>query len=129
MDPFQTLGQLKTLLVDDDELIRDSFGLIFDKKNCPLDIAATAEEGLQLLARQSYDVIISDFQLPGMNGLEMFKKAHRSHPRTVKILVSGHINEKDLTHTADELDLSFVPKPFNVSQLADVIVALMADQE
>jgi two-component system response regulator HydG len=70
MNPFENLKKKKTLLVDDDELIRDSLSIAFKKKGFLLQTAETAEEGLQALKREAFDIIISDFKLPRMNGLE-----------------------------------------------------------
>ena len=62
MNPFENLKNKKTLLVDDDELIRDSLSIAFKNKGRLLQTAETAEEGLQALKEDSFDIIISDFK-------------------------------------------------------------------
>ena len=124
MDPFQKLKNLRTLFVDDDDFIRDSFTMIFNQKTCPLTTAATAEEALCRLAEGQYDIIISDYQMPGMNGLEFFQKARESHPDSVNILVSGNMTGDEFSKTAGSLNLNFFPKPFNVVQLAGTLATL-----
>jgi len=54
------------LLVDDDELIRDSLTMAFKTKGCFLRAAENAEEGLTALQEERFDIIISDFGLPGI---------------------------------------------------------------
>ena len=124
MDPFHKLQHLRTLFVDDDDFIRDSFAMIFTQKTCPLTTAASGEEALRRLDEGHYDIIISDYQMPGMNGLEFFQKAHASHPNSVNVLVSGNMTAEEFSFAAGALKLNFVPKPFNVVQLAGTLVAL-----
>ena len=69
------LKKIKTLLVDDDEFIRDSLKIAFKAKGCALQVAESAEEGLEAVREESFDIIISDFRLPCMNGLEFLKLA------------------------------------------------------
>ena len=125
MDPFQKLKTLKTLFVDDDEFVRDSFGMIFSKKTCPLAMAATAEEGLYVLNQFRFDIIVSDYQLPGMDGLEFLGKAREIYPDSVNVLVSGNMTADEFDRRPGTLNLSFIPKPFNVIQLAGTLVALL----
>jgi DNA-binding NtrC family response regulator len=49
MNSFSLLKKAKTLLVDDDELIRDSLSIVFVTKGCFIKVAETAEEGLRAL--------------------------------------------------------------------------------
>ncbi len=82
MDPFRKLAKMKTLLVDDNELIRDALSLAFMNKGCFLQATETAEEGLRTLEKESFNIIISDLKLPGIDGLEFFRQANVYQPRT-----------------------------------------------
>ena len=117
MDPFSTLESMRTLLVDDDELIRDSISLAFANKGCFLRATETAEEGLQALKDDSFDVIISDLKLPGMDGLEFFKLLRASCPNTVKILITAY-GDKEVVSDACRIGIhEFISKPFSVKTL------------
>jgi DNA-binding NtrC family response regulator len=65
MNSFNQLKKLKTLLVDDDEFIRDSLKIAFGTKGCAIRVAETAEEGLQAIKEEQFDIIISDYRLSG----------------------------------------------------------------
>ena len=75
MNQFLKLKSLKTLLIDDNAIIRDTMKTIFAQKGCLLKAFETAEEGLQALEKERFDIIISDLQLPGIDGVEFFKRA------------------------------------------------------
>jgi CheY-like chemotaxis protein len=90
MNPFNELKNVKTLLVDDDEFIRDSLGMAFANNGCSLELAETAEQGLQAIKEEQFDIIISDLRLPGMNGLDFLKLTAVTQPQAVKFLITAY---------------------------------------
>jgi DNA-binding NtrC family response regulator len=89
MITHRNLKNLKTLLIDDNEFIRNSMEIAFRQKGYPFRTAATAEEGLEKMAAEHFDIIISDYRLPGINGLTFLKHAGGAWPDTIKILISA----------------------------------------
>lgn len=125
MDPFMILKRMKTLLVDDDELVRNSISLAFSNKGCFLIAAETAEEGLRALEKEHFDIVISDFRLPVMNGLEFFKLATASHPKTLNIILTAY-RDKNITSEAFEIGVhDVIDKPCSINVLVNVLVGLL----
>jgi len=122
MNPFNELKDCKTLLVDDDEFIRDSLKIAFTTKGCPIRVAETAEDGLQAIKDEQFDIIISDFKLPGMNGLEFLKLATVTQPQAVNILITAYRDEYCFSEAIRIGVTEFIEKPFSVKAL----VALLA---
>jgi DNA-binding NtrC family response regulator len=118
MDPFTMLKRTKTLLVDDDELIRDAFGMAFRNKGCFLRVAKTAEEGLMALEEDRFDSIVCDYNLPGLNGLEFFHVAATSQPGAYKVLISGRLDPSMCCQVDREKIDQFFQKPFSIISLA-----------
>jgi DNA-binding NtrC family response regulator len=112
MDIFSTLQDMKILLIDDDEWIRDSLCLLFEAEGCELLALETAEEGLKALHHQKYDIIISDYKLPGMDGLEFLKQVQISHPNAVRIMITAYINESLVSEGKKIGVQDFIAKPF-----------------
>lgn len=105
------LKHLKTLLVDDDEFVRDSFRLMFESKDCFLLGVETAEEAIEVLRWQSYDIIITDYKLPGMNGLEFCRQIQKTHPRAKTILITAY-GSQTLRDDASEIGVNeLIEKP------------------
>ncbi len=129
MDPFSKIKKMKTLLIDDDELIRDSFQLAFSQKGCFLMAVETAEEGLCVLQNNKFDIIISDFTLPGMNGIDFFKQAAINQTDTANVLISGNISSKKLLEKNEAKVHDFVQKPFSVTDLAHTLAALTENKK
>jgi DNA-binding NtrC family response regulator len=128
MNPFNELKQVKTLLVDDDELIRDSLKIAFANKGCSMRVAETAEEGLQAIKEEQFDIIISDFRLPGMNGLDFLKLATIAHPQAVNILITAYRDEYLFTEAIRMGVTEFIDKPFSVKALAELLAVSLKRQ-
>jgi len=124
MDPFDKIKKMKTLLIDDDELIRDSLRMAFLTRGCFLMTVESAEEGLLALKKNHFDILISDFILPGMNGLDFFKQAATYHTNTANVLISGKISPKKLSEQNEAKVHDFVSKPFSVKTLVCTLAAL-----
>jgi DNA-binding NtrC family response regulator len=112
MDLFDKLKKMKILLIDDDEWIRDSLSLFFEAEGCQLLALETAEEGLEAIHQEKYDIIISDYKLPGMNGLEFLKQIQGSHPNSIKILITAYMSEAVANEAKKFGVKDLIAKPF-----------------
>jgi DNA-binding NtrC family response regulator len=128
MNPFNELKQVKTLLVDDDEFIRDSLKIAFATKGCAMRVAETAEEGLQAIKEERFDIIISDFRLPGINGLDFLKLATITYPEAVNILITAYRDEYLFSEAIRMGVTEFIDKPFSVKALAELLAVSLKRQ-
>ena len=87
---FNKLRHYRTLLIDDDEFVRDSIRLMFEARNCPLSTVQSAEEAIEVLRGQDYDIVITDYKLPGMDGMELCRRLCKTHPHLRKILITAY---------------------------------------
>ena len=117
MDALNSLQNLKTLLVDDDPFIRDAMQLAFRQKKYHLRTAASAEDGLKALFEEHYDVIISDYQLPGINGITFLKQVVLSQPTAIKLLISANGDDGLISEAYGIGASDFLQKPFTVETL------------
>jgi len=112
MDIFDRIKNMKILLVDDDEWIRDSLRLFFEAEGCNLLTFETAEEGMEAVKQQVYDIVISDYKLPGMDGLEFLRRVKEKQPNAFEILITAYAN-CEIVKEADEIGVKdIIPKPF-----------------
>ncbi len=129
MDLFKRLKRMTTLLVDPDAWIRESMQVLFQQEGCKLTAVETAEEGIKVLQCDSYDVIIADYGLPDMNGLEFFKQIYRSHPKAAKLLTTttrlGAVSKSD----AEINQLEVIEKPFSKNTIAAGLSRVFPEQE
>ena len=79
------------LIVDDDEGMRDTLSAIL-KSDYDVRVAATGEEGLRVLKNTDVNLILLDFRMPGMTGLEVLKLV-REHYNLVEVIMVSVVNE------------------------------------
>ena len=129
MDLFIKLKDMKILLIDDDEWIRDSMKLFFESEGCHLLALETAEEGVEAIKRQAYDIIIADYRLPGMDGIEFFKHLQKLPPHVIKILITAYGSE-EVVSEATELGIQdFIDKPFTSETIERSLSRLIKNHE
>jgi len=109
---YDRLREMKILLIDDDELIRDSLTLFFWGKGVPLSSFETAEKGLEDLDKNDYDIIIVDYQLPGMDGVEFFKHIREKQKKTLNILITAYKDQKVVSEAKKVGIQDIIEKPF-----------------
>jgi DNA-binding NtrC family response regulator len=125
MDVFQTLRDLSTLLIDDDEWIRDAFAMLFESEACHLKVLETAEEALAELQRNTYDLIIVDYKLPGLNGLEFLRRLPESSAGAITLLITAYLTSS-VVAAAGELQVQGVlEKPFSSEAFFDSLSSVL----
>jgi len=112
---------LKTLIIDDDPFVRSTFELLFEEIGWSLLTADSAEKALEMVKREDFDIIVSDFGLPGMSGLEFFQQAMIACPASIHILMSA-CGDDEIISRAYEIGLDdFLQKPFTLETLLATI--------
>lgn len=127
MDLFTKLKSMKILLIDDDEWIRDSLRLFFEAEGCQIIALETAEEGLQALHCGSYDIIITDYKLPGMDGLTFLAQIQASHKNAIKILITAY-KSQEVVNQAKKIGVQgLIAKPFTSEIIESSLAILTAN--
>jgi DNA-binding NtrC family response regulator len=108
------------LIVDDDTLIRDTLrDLLSATHEC--HTADRAEQALAYLEMESYDVVLTDINMPGLSGHDLLGHIRNTHPYTPVIVISGIVVE-DTAKVFDELGaFAYFSKPFNLDEVEDAV--------
>jgi len=105
------------MIIDDDKWIRNSLRLYFEGEGINLLALETAEEGLKELKKHPYDIFIVDYRLPGIDGLEFFKRVQSSHPEAYKIIITAY-KDQNMVSQASKIGISdFIEKPFSIKAI------------
>jgi diguanylate cyclase (GGDEF)-like protein len=110
---------IKLLIVDDDPDIRDVLRLTLEGENYEVMEAANGEEALKAIASKAPDLVLVDYQMPIMNGLEVCRTVKKDillrHLPVIMVTGKGEVNDKvdDLDAGADD----YVVKPFEPKEL------------
>jgi response regulator RpfG family c-di-GMP phosphodiesterase len=112
-------NQTRILCVDDERNVLRSLERIFLDDDYLILTAGSGEEGIELLnAAPQVQVVISDYRMPGMNGVEFLKEVCKSHPDTIRIVLSGYADTAAVVAAINEGKIyKFIPKPWNDDEL------------
>ena len=116
----------KILFVDDEPRILQAYQRSL-KKEFSIDIAVGAADGLIVLASQGpYAVIISDQQMPGINGLQFLAKARERSPESVRVMLTGNSDQQTAIDALNQGNIfRFLTKPCSLTELAKTITDAM----
>lgn len=78
--------------------------------------ANSGQEALELMAREPFDVIVSDMQMPGMTGVELLNEVRRLHPHTVRLALSGQSSKESVLKSVGPIH-QYLPKPCDLQVL------------
>ena len=129
MDYFSKLRNMKILIIDDDEWIRDSLRIFFETEGCHVVVLVTAEEGLAELKYQTYDLIIVDYKLPGLDGIEFLKRTHDEHSDAMKVLITAYRTDSVISEARKLKIQGFIEKPFTSESLMASLAHLIDMRE
>ncbi len=108
-------GQAHLLLVDDDPVLLEALSgtLQIRLTNFTLDTCETGMKALECVAAKHYDTIISDVNMPGMNGLQFMIRASEVQPQTPVVLLSGHADRPLISKALDAGAADYIAKPID----------------
>lgn len=119
--------QLRRLLVvEDDAEIRQSVKEVLEMfvPGLVVDVAADGEDGVRALGGQQYDLVMSDFQMPGMDGLAFLARARQLQPHAPRILITAYPHLSVAQKAIDDAAISnFLTKPIGPDVLLDAVNA------
>ena len=83
--------------------------------------AASGEEALTLLAKQSFDLVISDLKMPGVDGLELLRRIKERDQNTEVIIVTGFASRQTASDCVAAGAAEFLKKPFTIRQIKSAV--------
>ncbi len=122
--PTRSLPRYAVLLVDDDPIALETTAACLEDFH---DVVSTtkADEALKLLDRCRFDVVVSDWRMPGLDGVQLLTRVAKREPPIACLLISGAIDELASQVPADQRRLlAILAKPFSAEQLLDRIAQL-----
>jgi DNA-binding NtrC family response regulator len=111
----------RILVVDDEPVVRESLHAWFTEGDYPVDIAASAAEALQMLQASSWDILVSDIKMPGMDGLELQQEVKKIAPHMTIIFMTAYASMDTAVQAIKEGAYDYVTKPLDPDDLEQII--------
>ncbi|MDT8317123.1 MAG: response regulator [bacterium] len=123
----KTIGRL--LITDDEKWICESLNLLFSRKGLEVSTALSGQEALSLLKAQTVDLVILDFNLPDMDGLDVLTGIKKINPDIPVIFMTGYGSET-ISIKAFKLGISdYFIKPFDPKALVDRVIEIIGEKK
>ncbi|MBL6458992.1 response regulator [Belnapia sp. T6] len=134
--PQEELQRLRVLIVDDNPASREVLQAIFAGWSVPVDLAASAAEGLSAMETRAaqgepYDLVLLDWKMPGMDGIEAARRIRedsRFGASPAVMLVSAHGRQEVLAEAQTAGIAAFLVKPVDPGIIQDVIHSLFSSR-
>ena len=104
----------KILVIDDDKSARLLLERVLSRAGHTVTLVDKGEQGLILLSKEVYDLIITDKNLPGIDGLEVLRLARQQIPTLQAIVITGFPTPETKSSARDLGVFSYVTKPFGI---------------
>jgi nitrogen regulation protein NR(I) len=111
----------KILLIDDDAGIIDTLSRVLKEEGYEVVVESRGDNGFQRAANDSFNVVVTDLKLPGLNGLELVHQLHTARPRLPIILITAFGTTQTAIEATKFGAYDYLLKPFEIPKLLDLI--------
>lgn len=117
------------LVVDDDEGVRENLAELFDLFGYAVMTAANAAEAMQKLAEHRIDLLLTDYRMPGPNGVELIESARRAKPGIRAILMTAFGDSFTEIESVRRGAIGYVNKPFEADEITGLVARILSLKE
>lgn len=113
--------KISLLIVDDEDSVRDSLYNWFIEDGYQVECAESAKKALKLLENQTFDIILADIKMPGMDGLEMLKRIRSIKNDSIVIIMTAFATVDTAVQALKDGAFDYITKPFDPDDLSHLI--------
>lgn len=111
----------KILVVEDEKNMREILKILLEGEGYDISAAKDAAEGINLLDREIFDLIITDVRMPGGNGLQILEKAQEISPETLVIIITAFGTIESAIEAMKHGAYDYIHKPFKIDEIRLVV--------
>ena len=116
----------RLLIIEDDASTASSLQKVLRAEGYGVDLASRGDTGLQLATEGTYDLVLTDLRLPGLEGLELVGRLHTVRPRLPIVMMTAHGTTETAIEATKLGACEYLLKPFEVDELLDLVAAVVA---
>lgn len=122
------MSQEVVLVVDDEPEILAAFAALLERRLGLVTVlcASSAEEAMEVLSRERVDVVVTDYQMPGQDGVGFLAQVREAKPAVVRVLMTAHSHERiAIQNMVDASPDLFLSKPFKPGEAVAAVQAAL----
>ncbi|MCK4819827.1 sigma-54-dependent Fis family transcriptional regulator, partial [bacterium] len=109
------------LVIDDNEAMRDSCRQALSRDGNRVEVAEDGLKGLEMLKKESFDLVILDLKMPGLSGMDVLKEIKIDDPESTVIVITGYATIESAVEAMKRGACDFIPKPFTPDGLRMIV--------
>ena len=121
-----TPRRARLLVVDDEPSIRKIFTLLIGGLGHKVVTVSRGQAALKRAQTKPFDIVFCDMMMPGMTGFKVLSGLQKSHKDLPVVIMTGHSREKYESEARMLGAFAFLPKPFDVGEIKDLIARALA---
>lgn len=118
----------RILVVDDESSICEALALGLTTHEVAVDVAENGETAIRLGGMRQYDVLVVDWNLPDVDGIEVIRRIKAQHPKIIAILITAWATRKNREQAAAVGAVDFLEKPFPLKAIKAAVARVLADR-
>ncbi len=107
------------LFVDDEQLLHGLFERLFARHGIQVTSCSSATQAMEELKEKAFDLVVTDFMMPDVDGLELLAHIRENYPSTRVVMITAHANVQHAVRTMKTGAIDYIPKPFSTTELVD----------
>ena len=112
---------IKVLVVDDQRSIRLTLSAILESRGCDVTEVEDGYRAIDAAAEDSFDLILMDIKMPGINGVQTFREIRKTSPETLVVMMTGYAVQNLVDTAIEEGALSIIYKPFEMEEVFKLV--------
>ncbi len=114
------------LVAEDNPAVREFIARALQSVGKRITTVADGQQALDALAKEPFDVLVTDIVMPNMDGIALALKAAQQFPNLRIVMISGYAQERMRAHNLDALVHRIIAKPFSLEEICEAVQAVLA---
>jgi DNA-binding NtrC family response regulator len=115
------MPKLSILVVDDESIVGKRLKPALEKSGYAVDVVETGADAIRLLDERTYDIVVTDIRMEGVDGMDVLRRAQSKSPKPLVIMITGYATV-DVARDALTIGaFDFIAKPFRIEDLRAVL--------
>ncbi len=115
------MAKERVLVVDDEQSIREFLEIMLKREKYEVTTAANGSKALRLLEKESFDMVITDIQMPQVSGMDLLEKVKNMNPNIIVIMITAYGSTESAVEAMKLGAYDYITKPFKIDELKIII--------